>query len=357
MKILILAPMVRIAMGLYLQRLVDEAKVAGADVMVIAPSHIDIQTEYPIMKMGGGSKLAVAWAQINPLTFIRIAAAMLRRRYDMVHVINGENRPMVLWILLLARMRGIRGLVTIHDPLPHPCAKLEVVTYKLGLLSRRVASEINIHDKAHLEIVQDDSGRPIHVFPLPDMSKSFAKPTTLHKTQTVLFFGRMEPYKGIDNFVELGLRMRGEARFILAGKGPIQPNLLKTMAEHPDIFQVEHRYVTDNEMIEMMDSAKVALLPYHSATQSAVPPVAAARGTIPIGFAVGGLVNQLPALGGVAVPPADMDALEAAVRAGLAMSEEDLLQLTLLPDPFEEAIAQLYGSTASPTAVVPVVIG
>ena len=356
MRILILAPMVRMVMGLYLQRLLDEAKVAGADVKVIAPSHVDIQTEYPILKMGGGGKLAVAWAQINPLTFIRIAAAMLGRRYDMVHVINGENRPMVLWILLLARLRGTRGLVTIHDPLPHPCAKLEVATYKLGLLSRRVATEINIHDKAHLDIVKDDSGRPIHVFPLPDMSKAFARPTTLHKTQTVLFFGRMEPYKGIDNFVELGLRMRGEARFILAGKGPIPASLLKTMAEHPDIFQVEHRYVTDDEMIEMMDRSKVALLPYHSATQSAVPPVAAARGTIPIGFAVGGLVNQLPALGGVAVTPADMDALETAVRAGLAMSEEELLRLTLLPDPFEEAIAQLYGQAAGSSAVVPVVI-
>lgn len=348
--------MVRIAMGLYLQRLLDEAKVAGADVKIIAPSHVDVRTDYPIVKMGGGSKLAVAWAQINPLTFARIAATMLRRRYDMVHVINGENRPMVLWTLLLARLLGTRGLVTIHDPLPHPCAKLEVATHKLGLLSRRVASEINIHDKAHLDIVKDGTGRPIHVFPLPDMSKAFAKPSTLHKTQTVLFFGRMEPYKGIDNFVELGLRMPGEARFILAGKGPIQADLLQTMAKHPNIFQVEHRYVSDDEMIELMDRAKVALLPYHSATQSAVPPVAAARGTIAIGFAVGGLVNQLPAVGGVAVPPGDMDALEAAVRAGLAMNEDELFQLTLLPDPFEAAIAQLYGQVAAPSAANAVMI-
>jgi glycosyltransferase involved in cell wall biosynthesis len=339
--------MVRIAMGLYLQRLLDEAKVAGADVTIIAPNHVDVRTDYPIVRMGGGSKLAVAWAQINPMTFARIAATMLRRRYDMVHVINGENRPMVLWTLTLARLLGARGLVTIHDPLPHPCARLEVATHKLGLLSRRIASEINIHDKAHLDLVSDESGRPIHIFPLPDMSKAFAKPSALRKTQSVLFFGRMEPYKGIDNFVELGLRMRGEARFILAGKGPIPPELLRTMADNPDIFQVKHRYVSDDEMIEMMDSAKVAILPYHSATQSAVPPVAAARGTISVGFAVGGLVNQLPALGGIAVPPANMAALEAAVRAGLAMNEEELFRLTLLPDPFEEAIAHLYSRQTS----------
>jgi glycosyltransferase involved in cell wall biosynthesis len=357
MKVLVLAPLVRIAMRLYLQSLLDDAKAAGAEVTVIAPSHVDVETDYPIVRIGGGGKLSTAWAQVNPLTFLRITWTMLRGRFDMLHVINGENRPLVVWAMLWARLLGMRGVVTIHDPLPHPCAKLEVATYKIGLLSRRLASELNIHDKAHVDIVADGSGRPIHVFPLPNLPKSFGRAETLRKAQEVLFFGRMEPYKGIDNFVELGLRMRGEARFTLAGKGKVPDTLLKTMAEHPDIFTVEHRHVTDEEMIAMMDRAKVALLPYHSATQSGVPPVAAARGTLPVGFAVGGLVNQLPALGGIAVPPGDLDALEAAVRVGLAMDETALQRLTEHPDPFKTAIARLYARPASGVApIAPVVI-
>ncbi|WP_162233486.1 MULTISPECIES: glycosyltransferase [unclassified Sphingomonas] len=363
MKVLVLAPMVRIAMRLYLQRLLDEADASGADVTLIAPSHVDVSTRFPIVRMGGGGKWAVAWAQVNPLTFLRIAMTMLRGRFDMVHVINGENRPMVLWTLLLARMLGMRGLVTIHDPLPHPCARLEVATYKLGLVARRLASELNIHDKAHLDVVDDGSGKPVHVFPLPDMSKSFPKAAVFRKEREVLFFGRMEPYKGIDHFVDLGLRMRGAARFILAGGGNVPDDLLATMHANPDVFTVENRYISDDEMIAFMDRAKVALLPYHSATQSAVPPVASARGAISIGFAVGGLVNQIPALGGVVVPSGDMDALEAAVRDGLAMDEAALFHLTTLPDPFEDAVHQLYGparagkSSGKPSAkIAPVVI-
>lgn len=361
MKVLVLAPLVRIAMRLYLQCLLDDAKAAGADVKVIAPSHVDVKTDYPIIKIGGGSRLSVAWSQINPLTFLKIAWTMVRGQFDMLHVINGENRPLVVWAILWARLLGIRSLVTIHDPLPHPCAKLEVATYKIGLLSRRLAGELNIHDKAHIDIVSDESGRPVHIFPLPDMAKSFGRPEKLRKRQEVLFFGRMEPYKGIDNFVELGIRMRGEGRFTLAGKGNVPEALLKTMAEHPDIFTVKHRHVSDEEMIEMMDRAKVALLPYHSATQSGVPPVAVARGALPVGFAVGGLANQLPALGGIAVPPGDLDALETAVRTGLAMNETALRRLTERPDPFKAAIARLYAQpgphhSRGTAPIIPVVI-
>lgn len=362
MNVLVLAPMVRIAMRLYLQRLLDEADAAGAEVTVIAPSHVDVSTRFPIVRIGGGSKWAVAWAQVNPLTFVRIAVTMLRGRFDMVHVINGENRPLVLWTLLLARMRGMRGLVTIHDPLPHPCARLEVATHKLGLLARRLASELNIHDKTHLATVNDGSGKPVHIFPLPDMSKSFAKPAVFRKEAEVLFFGRMEPYKGIDHFVDLGLRMRGEARFVLAGNGNIPADLLATMHAHPDIFVVENRYISDEEMLAFMDRAKVTLLPYHSATQSGVPPVSAARGSVSIGFAVGGLANQIPALGGTVVPPGDMQALETAVRDGLAMDEAALFRLTLLPDLFTDAVHLLYADrgrrpAGNPSAgIVPVVV-
>lgn len=352
MNIVILAPMVRIGMRLYLQRILDEAAIAGARVTIIAPDHVDIDTAYPVVKIRGGSKWAVAWAQVSPFTFLRIAITMLRGRFDMLHVINGENRPMVLWALLLARMLGMRSLVTVHDPLPHPCARLDVATHRMGMLSRRIAGELNIHDKAHLPIVDEGDGKPIHIFPLPDISKSFPKPEVFRKEQEVLFFGRMEPYKGIDNFVELGLRMRGQARFVLAGKGNIPAPLLERMHENPDIFVVEHRYISDEEMIGFMDRAKVLLLPYHNATQSGAPPVAAARGAMPIGFAVGGLANQLPALGGIAVPAGDLDALERAVRSGLEMSEAALFELTLQSDPFEGAVRELYSTPKLPAPIM-----
>ncbi|MDQ1159443.1 glycosyltransferase involved in cell wall biosynthesis [Sphingomonas sp. SORGH_AS 950] len=352
MNIVILAPMVRIGMRLYLQRLLDEAAIAGARVTVIAPDHVDIDTAYPIVKIRGGSKWAVAWAQVSPFTFLRIAFTMIRGHFELLHIINGENRPMVLWALLLARILGIRSLVTVHDPLPHPCARLDVATHRLGVLSRQLADELNIHDKAHLPIVDEGQGKPIHVFPLPDISKSFPKPSVFQKEQEVLFFGRMEPYKGIDNFVELGLRMRGEARFVLAGAGNIPAALLERMRENPDIFVIEHRYISDEEMIGFMDRAKVLLLPYHNATQSGAPPVAAARGAMPIGFAVGGLANQLPALGGIAVAAGDLDALERAVRTGLATSESALYQLTLQSDPFEGAVRELYSAQNLLTPIV-----
>lgn len=303
----------------YLQALLDETDGDDFDVMVVAPSHTDVNTRREIRRFQGGHKFLVLLAQINPLTYWKIAKAIRDFRPDVVNTINGDNRPMAVWAAWMARRAGASSVLTIHDPVPHPDAWLHRLTDWIGAIAARASDALALHSSYYLKEVETKFRKPTFVFGLPDFTAAYPKAPLPQKEDLVLFFGRVEQYKGIDNFVSLGKRLAGRARFLLAGAGDIGADLEQQMAQRPDIFQVENRFVPDDELVAMLDRAKVVIMPYHSATQSGIPAAAVSRGAYPIGFAVGGLAEQLPEFGGIAVPAADMDALAASVETTLAL--------------------------------------
>jgi glycosyltransferase involved in cell wall biosynthesis len=326
MRVLVFSPMVRFAMQHYVQCLANVLDQLEIDATFILPKH-HVLAPAPgqrVTTIGGGGKLGTIWANLNPLTFYRIARELLRRKPDCVHILNGEARFTTLWLLVLCRLLRIRSILSAHDPEPHPGATMDIVAYWLiGRLTLRLPNDVVIHDESHRTIAVSWGNR-IHVFPFPDISVLFGSEPRAGRRDEVLFFGRIESYKGLPNFVEIGLRLRGEARFVIAGLGRIEDNLLDRIDANPDIFELLHRYISDEEMIELFDRAKVVLLPYESATQSGIPAGAASRGAVPVGFAVGGLTNQIPNVGGYVAPPSDLDALEAIVKS--------LLNGSLKPD-------------------------
>lgn len=316
MRVLIFSPMVRFAMQHYVQCLANVLPQLDVQATFIVPKHHALVTEADqrIATIGGGGKLGTLWANINPVTFYRIARELFRTKPDCVHILNGEARFTALWLLLLCRLFGIRSILSAHDPEPHPGATIDILAYWLiGRAALRLPSDVVIHDEAHLDVASKWGNR-IHVFPFPDISVLFGPGPRAARRNEVLFFGRIEPYKGLHNFIEIGLRLKGEARFVIAGLGNIENKLMSKITANPDTFELLHHYISDDVMIELFDRAKVVLLPYDSATQSGIPAGAASRGAIPVGFAVGGLSNQIPSVGGYVAPPGDRDALEAIVR-------------------------------------------
>ena len=350
MRVLVFSPMVRFAMQHYLQCIANELNWLGHEPTFILPSHNILETRHRVVTIGGGNWLNTLWTNVNPLTFLRLTWILFRESPDCVHFLNGETRLTVLWMLLLCRLTGTRAILSVHDPEPHPCAKLDVLAYHLvARRAVRVAREINIHDKAHVPVARA-WGKPLHVFPFPDISVLFPNESTAQREDVVLFFGRIEPYKGLLHFVELGFRMRGKARFVIAGTGTIDGDLREKIDANPDIFELHHRFIKDSEMLQLYDRAKVVLLPYESATQSGIPAGAASRGAIPVGFAVGGLVNQIPEVGGKVVPAADLDAMQTTVEAIIReYHEPDRTALASTSQRFALGLEHMYGN--DPAAV------
>lgn len=339
--------MVRFAMQHYLQCIENEIDQLGYEAVFILPSHNILDTDHKIVTIGGGSRLNTFWTNINPFTFLRLALTFFREAPDCVHFLNGETRLTVLWLLLLCRLTGTRSIMSVHDPEPHPCATLDIIAYHLiARKSVRLTHEINIHDKAHVPVASAWK-KKLHIFPFPDISVLFPKTAMAAREDVVLFFGRIEPYKGLLNFVRLGLRMKGKAKFVIAGSGAIESSTLQTINANPDIFELHNRFIEDAEMLQLLDRSKVALLPYESATQSGLPAGAASRGAIPVGFAVGGLINQIPDVGGKVVPPGDLDTMQNVVAAILDdYREPDRSVLTSTSQRFAAGLKDMYNDSS-----------
>ena len=91
-----------------------------------------------------------------------------------------------------------------------------------------------------------------------------------HETDrlTILFFGRITAYKGIDvllkSFVEIRKKFKN-ADLIIAGNGPFSFDAFdKTQ------ITIINRYIPTNELFELINKSTVVVCPYIEATQSGV---------------------------------------------------------------------------------------
>lgn len=130
-----------------------------------------------------------------------------------------------------------------------------------------------------------------------------AKPGVQREEDLVLFFGRLEAYKGIDILVKAILALEGRRRALIAGPGQVPRILRRAMREHPSWFEVHNRYVPDEEAALFFQRASVLVLPYRQATQSSLPLIGAAFGLAVVASAVGAFVEDVPRVGGILVPP------------------------------------------------------
>jgi glycosyltransferase involved in cell wall biosynthesis len=90
------------------------------------------------------------------------------------------------------------------------------------------------------------------------------------------------------------------------------------------VVELDLRYVPDEELTDLLARHHLVVLPYRSATQSGIVPLAHAAGRPVVATAVGGLVESVrDGVDGVLVPPDDA----AALADGLERAAVDLAAL------------------------------
>lgn len=79
----------------------------------------------------------------------------------------------------------------------------------------------------------------------------------------VLFFGRIEYYKGLDVLIEAGRQMQN-VRFVVAGKGDVSQ--VFGIGDLPPNIEHINQYVPDDKLAELIQRSKVVVMPYRDAT-------------------------------------------------------------------------------------------
>lgn len=224
---------------------------------------------------------------------------------------------------LIAAAARTPAVAVVHNPIPHEERVLDARLTKLALgrTSGALAPPGPSAEDLHRLLPE----LPVEAMPMPPLIE--LEPTSLPPGPPwrLLFFGFVRPYKGLDvalDAVALLVRRGVPVELTVAGLfwGPSEPwrdriaegGLEASVSLRPD-------YVPDEEVQGLFASHHVAVVPYRSAPQSAIVPLAYAAGRPVAATRVGGLTEQVvEGVSGALAPPEDAAAFADAVERVLA---------------------------------------
>ncbi len=205
-----------------------------------------------------------------------------------------------------------RLAITVHDPSPHPGDTIRS-RWKRAVRSRliRAASLVFVHgDALRDELIERE--RPqgaVAVIP-HGVDEPLHRP--LPQKPSLLFFGRLSFYKGLDTLLDALPTVWAsapETRLVVAGSGPLLDHPILSDAR----VTLRHGHVPEDELPELFEGATCVVLPYRQASQSGVGSLAKAHGRAIVASSVGGLPQLVSPDLGRLVPPEDPRALAEAV--------------------------------------------
>jgi glycosyltransferase involved in cell wall biosynthesis len=212
-------------------------------------------------------------------------------------------------------------VTTIHDANRHPGDGASFVWFQDWQWGW--ADQIIVHAKAIKSQLVDGHRVPdkkVHVIPIGsyDLYRAWAGERASEQENTVLFFGRIWEYKGLQYLIAaepLITAQAPDAKIVIAGYGESFEKYERMMV-NKDRFVVHNYYIPDEMVAGLFQEATVVALPYIEASQSAVVAMAYAFGKPVVATEVGGIPEAVEhGETGYLVPPRDPHSLADAIVA------------------------------------------
>jgi len=341
--------MANFAMGHYIVLLAEGLHEAGLEVLVVTSEAFAYRgrlesrgIEVVALRRREGGLGQVA-AMLRPSYYREALRALEAFRPDVVHLLNGEGYPLGN---LMALRYARRLVVTLHDPVPHTGSRIDGVSRILSLPVLAAARVIHVHREAQRRFLSSIAPwKRVAVAPHGSFAPLFDPPPfdAAKKEDLVLFWGRIEPYKGVDILAAALDRIDPKYRVVIAGMGDPGPEARAKIAVSPRATFL-NRFIPDAELRELLIRAKFAIFPYRSATQTSVPLLAAAFGAIPVMSPVATFRELAAEVDGVLMGQLTPEALAKAVN-GTAYREAKLSRALDF-----HAIARRFADTIYPMA-------
>jgi glycosyltransferase involved in cell wall biosynthesis len=261
------------------------------------------------------------------------------------------------WLRRMAHRRPT--VITAHEVLPQRTAsQVDAWRDVFAIVDRVVA-----HTPGAAERLVELGVEPAKIveIPHPAFERANGVPIAPPSGQTLLFFGLIRRYKGLDVLIRALPQVAAalpEARLVVAGDPlePVEP--LRELAEGLGVDdRIEWRlgYVPGDRIPALMASATVVVLPYRRIEASGVLADTVAHGRPAVVSDVGAIGETVRRFGaGEAVPPEDPEALAAAcvrlladeARLAEAFAGVEAARQALTWEASAEAHEQLYDEIA-----------
>ena len=233
-----------------------------------------------------------------------------------------EVHPLLSGWTMVSLRKKVPVVMTVHDPVSHSGGPpADGLFWKSLMWFRRRVSRLIVHGprmQAELEALDGALTKRVDVIPHGVLGQADVDRTrSASESATFLFFGRVEPYKGLRYLLDANdiLRARGHAsKLIVAGAGSDLETHRPRLADSARV-ELINRYVPPADVASLFRRSTAAVLPYTDATQSGVAAIAFANSCPVIATAVGDLPDiVIHGRTGLIVPPRDGESLADAME-------------------------------------------
>lgn len=256
-------------------------------------------------------------------SMFRLIAAVRRFRPDVIHLQETLQDYLVPAVPFL--MRSAPLVLTVHDHVPHTGsdARLGVRRDFYRRMLRRRAHAVIVHGELiRQEILEREPYLKDRVWsvahgalgpdPLPGIES---------EAGNILFFGRIEAYKGLGILVDAVriLQEKGiHARLTIAGRGNDLARHRGAIAKLADCCVID-RFIPVDDIALLFQRAAIIAVPYLDGTQSGVAAMAARYGRPVVATRVGSIPEVVrDGVSGLLVEPGNAQQLAAAIERMLA---------------------------------------
>jgi len=219
------------------------------------------------------------------ILFILLLKILTYQQYDIVHIQG--HLPLFFLLLPLLKFKRKKICWSLHAVDIGPSflgirGKLEPLYMstltQLSIVSRSVDAIIVLGSLLKENLTSKGVAQEkIHVIPHFDY-RYLLKYDFKTSNDYVLIFGRIMQYKGIETFIDAAkivhVQRKKKCQFLIAGKWSDPSYLSKIMAEDVKFIQLRNETIPISEISSIFGRAIVVVLPYTTASQSGVLPLA-----------------------------------------------------------------------------------
>ncbi|MCJ7483456.1 MAG: glycosyltransferase family 4 protein [Thermodesulfovibrionales bacterium] len=246
----------------------------------------------------------------NILLSFQLAGLLKKSNYDCIHFSGNDLAQ--FWLSLFSRK--IPKIHTIHDLISHSGEKNKwAERYNRHLLNSH--AQIILHAKASAPRARDEKRIHIIYYGPLEVYRMWRHKGISENPHTILFFGRLSPYKGVEYLLEaiplIKMKVPG-LRVIIAGSGEMKFAGIDIVNDE-SVLLIQKR-LDNNDLAGLIQKASLVVCPYTDATQSGVIMTAYAFNKPVVATAVGGIPEVVrDGETGMLVPPRDPQALAEAI--------------------------------------------
>src|SRR2546429_2090550 len=252
---------------------------------------------------------------LNPITWARAFKSV--KDFSPALVIFQWWQPffglMTGTLVRLFHKKGLRCIVECHSVFPHEGIPFDRLLIKFGLGPADAFVTYSRKEEADLSSLVP--GKRISVASLPTPSEFFGGTNQARDGRTILFFGKVRKYKGLDVLLAAMPKVLSQidCKLLIVGEFYDSIERYRELIQKLELEQdvhIDNRYVPNEKVVGIFDRADVLVLPYLSATQSAVAQIALRHGLPLIASRTGGLSEVvIENVNGLLFPSGDSNAL------------------------------------------------